>query len=85
MLLQPTNMLFRQILIDPVQRDLLRIMWKTGANEESVIYRLKTVTYGTVRAPFLAIRSLKQLAMDEASRFPLASKVALQVVYMDDM
>ncbi|GFV87237.1 integrase catalytic domain-containing protein [Trichonephila clavipes] len=32
-----------------------------------------------------AIRTLKELAMDEASRFPLASKVALQNVYMDDV
>ncbi|GFX01569.1 uncharacterized protein TNCV_3970721 [Trichonephila clavipes] len=78
-------MMFRQILIDPAQRDLLRIMWKTGANEEPVIYRLKTVTYGTASAPFLAIRTLKQLAMDESSRFPLASKVVLQDVYMDDV
>ncbi|GFT45009.1 integrase catalytic domain-containing protein [Trichonephila clavipes] len=54
-------MMFRQILIDPAQRDLLRIMWKTGANEEPVIYRLKTVT------------------------FSLASKVAFQGVYMDDV
>ncbi|GFV00541.1 DUF1758 domain-containing protein [Trichonephila clavipes] len=74
-----------QILIDPAQRDHLRIMWKTGANEEPVIYRLKTVTYGIASAPFLAVRTLKQLAMDEASRFPLASKVALQDVYMDDV
>ncbi|GFY59280.1 integrase catalytic domain-containing protein [Trichonephila inaurata madagascariensis] len=79
------QMMFRQILIDPAQRDLLRIMWKTGANEEPVIYRLKTVTYGTASAPFLAIRTLKQLAMDEASTFPLDSKVALQDVYMDDV
>ncbi|GFW65964.1 uncharacterized protein TNCV_587901 [Trichonephila clavipes] len=78
-------MMFQQILIDPAQRDLLRIMWKTGANEEPVIYRLKTVTYGTASAPFLAIGTLRQLAMDESSRFPLASKVALKDVYMDDI
>ncbi|GFW98123.1 reverse transcriptase domain-containing protein [Trichonephila clavipes] len=70
-------LLLRQILIDPAQRDLLRIMWKTGAYEKPVIYRLKTVTYGTISAPFLAIRTLKQLATDEASRFPLAFKVAV--------
>ncbi|GFQ77519.1 DUF1758 domain-containing protein [Trichonephila clavata] len=64
------QMMFRQILIDPAQRDLLRIMGKTGANDKPVIYRLKSVTYGTASAPFSAIRTLKQLAMDEASRFP---------------
>ncbi|GFR32711.1 integrase catalytic domain-containing protein [Trichonephila clavata] len=79
------QMIFRLILIDPAQRDLLRIKWKTEANDKPVIYRLKTVTYGTTSAPFLAIRTLKQLAMDEASRFPLASKVALQDVYMDNV
>ncbi|GFW92238.1 DUF1758 domain-containing protein [Trichonephila clavipes] len=67
------------------KRDLLRIMWKTGANEEPIIYRLKTVTYGTDSVSFLAIRTLKQLAMDEASRFSLGSKEALQDVYMDDI
>ncbi|GFW83880.1 reverse transcriptase domain-containing protein [Trichonephila clavipes] len=77
-------MMFRQILIDPAQRDLLRIMWKKIAYEEPVIYRLKTVTCGTASAPFLAIRTLKQLVIDEASRFPLASKVALQEMYMND-
>ncbi|GFQ89958.1 reverse transcriptase domain-containing protein [Trichonephila clavata] len=40
---------------------------------------------GTASAPFLAIRTLKQLVMDEASRFPLASKVVLPDVYMDDV
>ncbi|GFT32976.1 integrase catalytic domain-containing protein [Trichonephila clavipes] len=79
------QMMFRQIFIDPVQQNLLRIMWKTGANEEPIIYRLKTVTYGTASAPFSAVRTLKQLAMDEASRFPLASKVVLQDVYKDDI
>ncbi|GFW66346.1 integrase catalytic domain-containing protein [Trichonephila clavipes] len=79
------QMMFQQILTDPDQRDFFWIMWKTGANEEPVIYRLKTVTYGTSSTLFLAIRTLKQLAMDEASRFLLASKVAFQDVQMDDV
>ncbi|GFU27438.1 DUF1758 domain-containing protein [Trichonephila clavipes] len=58
------QMMFRQILIDPTQSDLLRIMWKTGAYEEPVIYRLKIVMYGTASASFLAVRTLKQLAME---------------------
>ncbi|GFT64718.1 integrase catalytic domain-containing protein [Trichonephila clavipes] len=53
--------------------------------DKTTTKRLKTVTYGTASAPFLAIRTLKQLAMNETSRFPLASKVALQDEYMDDL
>ncbi|XP_067129376.1 uncharacterized protein [Centruroides vittatus] len=77
--------MFRQILIEPSQRDLLRIVWKNEEEEMSLTYRLKTVTYGTASAPFLAVRTLKQLAYDEAARYPLASKTILRDVYMDDI
>ncbi|GFV07315.1 integrase catalytic domain-containing protein [Trichonephila clavipes] len=36
-------------------------------------------------APFLAIRTLQQLAKDEKSRFPLASETLLYDTYMDDI
>ncbi|GFW47584.1 integrase catalytic domain-containing protein [Trichonephila clavipes] len=44
-----------------------------------------TITYGTVSAPYLATRTLKQLAMDEANNFPLAAPVLLSDCYMDDI
>lgn len=69
--------MFRQILIDPTQRDLLRILWNDKENDTTLTYRMRTVTYGTASAPFLVTRTLKQLALDEASSFPLASEVAL--------
>ncbi|XP_023222407.1 uncharacterized protein LOC111623907 [Centruroides sculpturatus] len=34
--------MFRQILIEPSQRDLLRIVWKNEEDEMPVTYRLKT-------------------------------------------
>ncbi|GBN77064.1 hypothetical protein AVEN_119548-1 [Araneus ventricosus] len=77
--------MYRQILIDPDQQDLQRIVWKTGPNAEVSAYRLKTVTYGMSNAPFLSIRALQQLAEDEKSRFPLASEVLLHDTYMDDI
>ncbi|XP_055950881.1 uncharacterized protein LOC129984967 [Argiope bruennichi] len=76
--------MYRQILIDESQRNLLKILWKDNMNESPTTYRLNAVTYGTKSAPFLAIRCLKQLALDEAKKFPLASQVTLTDVYMDD-
>ncbi|XP_055941833.1 uncharacterized protein LOC129971881 [Argiope bruennichi] len=76
--------MYRQILIDESHRNLLKILWKDNMNESPITYRLNTVTYGTKSAPFLAIRCLKQLALDEAKKFPLASQVTLTDVYMDD-
>ncbi|GFX09030.1 integrase catalytic domain-containing protein [Trichonephila clavipes] len=48
-------------------------------------YKLTTVTYGTVSAFYLATRTLKQLAMDEANNFPFAVPVVLGDCYMDDI
>ncbi|GBM30705.1 hypothetical protein AVEN_259571-1 [Araneus ventricosus] len=72
-------------LIDPDQQDLQHIVWKTRPNAEVSAYSLKTVTYWMSSAPFLAIRTLQQLAEDEKSRFPLASEVLLHDTYMDDI
>ncbi|GFV04347.1 DUF1758 domain-containing protein [Trichonephila clavipes] len=59
--------MYRQILVDPNQRDLQRIMWKTSADAPVKTYKLATVTYGTVSAPFLATRTLRALADEEKS------------------
>ncbi|GFX32637.1 uncharacterized protein TNCV_3705091 [Trichonephila clavipes] len=64
---------------------LQRILWKKGIGEPIKKYELTTVTYGTVRAPYQATRTLKQLAMDEANNFPLAAPVVLSDCYMDDI
>ncbi|GFS56081.1 integrase catalytic domain-containing protein [Trichonephila clavipes] len=77
--------MYRQILKNPDQQDLQRIIWKHGLDAEILTYRLKTVTYGLSNAPFLAIRTLQQLAKDEKSRFPLASETLLYDTYMDDI
>ncbi|GFV25964.1 reverse transcriptase domain-containing protein [Trichonephila clavipes] len=77
--------MYRQILINPDQQDLQRIIWKHGLDAESLAYRLKTVTYELSNAPFLAIRTLQLLAKDEKSRFPLASETLLYDTYMDDI
>ncbi|GFW42137.1 uncharacterized protein TNCV_1905951 [Trichonephila clavipes] len=70
--------MYRQILINPDQQDLQRIIWKHELDAEILTYRLKTVTYKLSNAPFLAIRTLQQLAKDEKkSRFPLASETLL--------
>ncbi|GFS48734.1 integrase catalytic domain-containing protein [Trichonephila clavipes] len=77
--------MFRMINIHPEQMCLQRILWKKGIGEPIKTYELTTATYGTVSAPYLATRTLKQLAMDEANNFPLAAPVVLSDCYMDDI
>ncbi|GFS52603.1 integrase catalytic domain-containing protein [Trichonephila clavipes] len=77
--------MYRQILVDPNQRDLQRIMWKTSADAPVKTYKLATVTYGTVSAPFLATRTLKALADEEKAEFPDAADMICNDSYMDDI
>ena len=77
--------MFRQIRIDPADANLQRILWRADPAHEIQAFRLTTVTYGTAPAPYLAIRTLLQLAADEAHRFPLGTSVLRASTYVDDI
>ncbi|XP_055589513.1 uncharacterized protein LOC129741756 [Uranotaenia lowii] len=77
--------MYRQILVDPTDQPLQRILWRQFPDEPLKTYQLLTVTYGTNCAPFLATRVLKQLAEDEATNYPLAAAVVHKGFYMDDV
>lgn len=69
--------MYRQILIPEDQMDLHRILWRNSPNEPISEYRLKTIAYGISNAPYLAIRTLEQLAMDLKKSHPKLIGAAL--------
>ncbi|GFW52350.1 integrase catalytic domain-containing protein [Trichonephila clavipes] len=73
------------IWINPDQRKHQRILWRENMDEPIKTFELSTVTYGTTSAPFLATRTLKHLALDEAENFPLGSSVVMSDMYIDDV
>ncbi|XP_045474991.1 uncharacterized protein LOC123680913 [Harmonia axyridis] len=77
--------MYRQILISPEQRDYQRIVWRFTKQEPLQYYRLNTVTYGVSSAPYLALRTLRQLASDDGPKFPAARQVLLDEIYVDDI
>ncbi|XP_029159092.1 uncharacterized protein LOC114931277 [Nylanderia fulva] len=77
--------MYRQILVHPDDQSLQRILWRKNANNEIKEYWLDTVTYGLSCAPYLAIRTLRQLAEDEGHRYPKGAIILLSDVYMDDI
>ncbi len=77
--------MYRQILVNPKQRDLQRIVFRTHPSLPIRDYRLNTVTYGTASAPYLATRCLKQLANDSTVSHPLASPILDSDAYVDDI
>jgi len=77
--------MFRQVLVDPEDRNLQLIVWRDDTTQPLQLYKLNTITYGTTCAPFLAMRCLKELAKIHKQEFPLAAKVVEQDFYMDDV
>ncbi|XP_076679541.1 uncharacterized protein LOC143374875 [Andrena cerasifolii] len=77
--------MYRQIRVHTDDCDFQRILWRKKASDPVKAYRLLTVTYGMACAPYLAIRTLKQLSADEIDRYPSAAPCLLNDVYMDDV
>ncbi|XP_055905489.1 uncharacterized protein LOC129940981 [Eupeodes corollae] len=79
------NKMYRQIWVTPNDSLYQLILWRDLEGDGVKIYRLNTVTFGTASAPYLAIRTLQQLAADERDDYPIASKIALKNFYVDDV
>ncbi|XP_055589557.1 uncharacterized protein LOC129741794 [Uranotaenia lowii] len=85
LLIADIKQMYRQILVDERDTPLQRILWRNSPDKSIGTFELKTVTYGTASAPFLATRTLQQLADDEKLHFPEGSKVLRKDVYVDDL
>ncbi|CAK9809095.1 hypothetical protein ANTQUA_LOCUS5879 [Anthophora quadrimaculata] len=77
--------MYRQILVDPRDIDFQRILWQSVPSSSLREYQLLTVTYGMACAPYLALRVLQQLTLDEGHEFPLAAEVLRSNIYVDDV
>ncbi|GFU30952.1 uncharacterized protein LOC103569155 [Trichonephila clavipes] len=64
---------------------LLRFRTHKIAITADIEKMLTRIAYGTSSVPYLAIKCLQQLALNEANNFPLASKAALNYFYVDDL
>ncbi|GFW85347.1 hypothetical protein TNCV_3250841 [Trichonephila clavipes] len=71
----------------PSSLDSLIKTHSVGENMDEPIktFELSTVTYGTTSAPFLATRTLKQLALDEAGEFSIRVFSCDEDMYIDDV
>lgn len=77
--------MYRQFRVAEENWDYQKILWREAPSDPIQEYWLLTVTYGTGAASFLAIRSLRQLAVDEANNDPTASKILHDDMYVDDL
>lgn len=77
--------MFRQIRVHEQDQNLTRILWRLDPSLSVQEFCLTTVTYGTVSAPYLAIRVLLQLAQDGENTYPLGAAAIRRHTYVDDI
>lgn len=77
--------MYRQIQVSPEDRHLQKIVWRYDTAKEAKDYELNTMTYGLSCAPFLAMKTLQQLTIDEGDKYPLGAVALRQDTYMDDV
>nr|XP_012231254.1 PREDICTED: uncharacterized protein LOC105677297 [Linepithema humile] len=77
--------MYRQILIDPSQTSLQRILWRDDFKDDVDTYELTIVTYGTSSASYLATRCLVHLADQHSPQYPVGSARVKRDFYVDDL
>ena len=77
--------MYRQVQLHEEDRLFHKIMWREKSNDPIKVYTLNTVTFRTASAPFLAVRTLHQLAEDEWENYPLAATILKRDFYVDDL
>ena len=77
--------MYRQIRVHPKHTPFQRILFRDSPSDPIKDYELQTVTFGVNCAPYLAIRTLFQLADDCESEYPLAAKILRKSMYVDDV
>ncbi|CAK1602523.1 unnamed protein product [Parnassius mnemosyne] len=77
--------MYRQIIVAEEDVDFQRLVWRDSPESEMEEYRLEKVTFGTASAPYLAVKTLQRLAIDEGSAYPLVAEKVKKDYYVDDL
>ncbi|XP_070068098.1 uncharacterized protein [Drosophila takahashii] len=76
--------MYRLVWIHPDDQYHQLVVLRKNPSDDLKYYRLKTVTYGTTSAPFLATKCLDYLSEKAKEQFPLWSSVLKHDFYVDD-
>jgi len=77
--------MYRQIRVREQDCVYQHVLWHRSPEEEVQEYQLLTVTYGVNSAPYLALRCLRQLDLEDGADFPQAKGLLTYNTYVDDI
>ncbi|XP_066595379.1 uncharacterized protein [Prorops nasuta] len=75
--------MYRQVLVADEDRKFQKFLWRIDGRIKTI--QLNTLTFGIASSPFLAIRTVHQLANDMTLRFPKAAEILKNHLYVDDL
>ena len=76
--------MYRGVKLAPSDKNLHRFIWRPDPTQPLQDYRMTRVTFGISSSPFLAIRTLHQIAEDHGGNYPVAKDHILHSFYVDD-
>ena len=76
--------MYRGVKLAPSDKNLHRFIWRPDPTQPLQDYRMTRVTFGISSSPFLAIRTLHQIAEDHGGDYPAARAHILSSFYVDD-
>lgn len=77
--------MYRQILINPKHTPYQRILYRFSPSEPIRDFELQTVTFGVSSSPYLALRTIQQVAQEQEKNFPLACETLQSDIFIDDL
>ena len=76
--------MYRGVKLAPSDKNLHRFIWRPDPTQPLQDYRMTRVTFGISSSPFLAIRTLHQIAEDHGGDYPAAKDHIPHSFYVDD-
>lgn len=73
---------FLQIVVDPCDRDSLRLLWRNG--DRVIIYRFNRLPFGLTSSPFLLAATLRYL-LETSDLDPEEVRAIIREFYVDDL
>lgn len=77
--------MYLRILLQFEDRKYQKILFRFDSSEPIREFQFNRVAFGLKCSPYLAMRTVRQLASDERDKYPRAAQVASHELYMDDL
>lgn len=84
-LIADIDKIYRQIIVYPEDQNFQKIIWRDSPTDELQAYKLKTVTYGTTSAPYLATRCLQEISSLIKTENPTIAEAIYNNFSIDDL